>query len=432
MYKPGASNRADALTRREQEQESQLAAKIAIRTQTLLGPDRLDPRIQTELEKDCVGDKICLIETAGLDLINELLQMNRTADSLQDYRNKAEDKTRNDWTIDNGLLKHQDRLVVAEENNLRTRLIAEAHCQVSTAHPGKTKTRKIISDRYYWPGMTTDIDQFVRNCNDCRRSLVPRDKTPGLLKPLPIPDRPWQHVSMDFHEMPKERQGYDTVMLVIDRFGKRPISIPCRKTVDAKEAARLYIQYPYRIYGPPLTIVSDRGPQFISAFWKEFTRILGIKLKLSTAYHPQTDGQTEIANQYLDQRLRPFVNYFQDDWADLLPMMDYAAATLPQESTGFASTQLEMGYLPCTSFNWNQPTGPQTVRKKLSREEARWYAKRLEEAWKVARKNLEKAQESMAKQANKHRREPNFDVEDSVWVTTKNWKTERPSWKLDY
>jgi len=115
---------------------------------------------------------------------------------------------------------------------------------------------------------------------------------------------------MDFHEMPKERQGYNTVMLVINCFGKRPISIPCNKTVNAKEAAKLYIQYPYRIYGPPLTIVSDRGPQFISAFWKEFTCILGIDLKLSTAYHPQTDGQTEIANQYLDQRLRPFVNYF--------------------------------------------------------------------------------------------------------------------------
>ena len=118
---------------------------------------------------------------------------------------------------------------------------------------------------------------------------------------------------MDFHAVPTDRNGYDTVMILVDRFGKRPISLPCKKNIDAKGAARLYIEYPFRIYGPPDTIVSDRGPQFISAFWDEFTRILGIKLKLSTAYHPQTDGQTEIVNQYLDQRLRPFVNYFQDD-----------------------------------------------------------------------------------------------------------------------
>jgi transposase InsO family protein len=322
--------------------------------------------------------------------------------------------------------------VVTKDQNLHTRLIAEAHAQVSIAHPGKNKTRKLIGDRYYWPGMTEDIDRYIRNCNDCRRSTIPRDKTPGLLKPLPIPDRPWQHISIDFHELPRDRNGYDTVMIMVDRFGKRCISIPCKKTTDAKEAAKLYIQYPYRIYGPPDTIVSDRGPQFISAFWDEFTRILGIKLKLSTAYHPQTDGQTEIVNQCLDQKLRPFVNYSQDNWAELLPMMDYAQATLMHSSTGFAPIQPEMGYLPRTSFDWKRSSEPQTAREKLSHEEAQQYARRLEEAWKAARANIQKAQESMERQANKHRREPDFGVGDFVWVTTKNWRTERPSRKLDY
>jgi hypothetical protein len=90
---------------------------------------------------------------------------------------------------------------------------------------------------------------------------------------------------MDFHKLPKDRHRYDTALILVDRFGKRPISIPCKKTIDAKETAQLYIQYPYRIYRLLQTIVSDRGPQFISAFWKEFTSILRIKLKLSTAYH---------------------------------------------------------------------------------------------------------------------------------------------------
>jgi hypothetical protein len=431
MYRPGATNRADALTRREQDLNDQMAAKISLRTQTLLQPEHLDPRIRKELSTKSSSAEICPIDPTEFDLIDELLQANRTDPSLQEYREKAKDAT-SPWSLENGLLKHRERLVVAEEQNLRTRLVAEAHTQVSTAHPGKNKTRKIIGDRYYWPGMVTDIDRYVRNCNDCRRSTIPRDKTPGLLKPLPIPDRPWQHISIDFHELPTDRDGYDMVMILVDRFGKRPFSIPCHKNIDAKEAARLYIHYVYRIYGPPDTIVSDRGPQFISAFWNEFTRILGIRLKLSTAYHPQTDGQTEIVNQYLDQRLRPFVNYFQDNWGELLPLMDYAQATLPHDSTGFAPIQLEMGYLPRTSFDWDRPEGPQTVREKLSHEEAQQYAKRLEEAWVVARTNLEKAQKSMEQQANKHRREPDFTVGDMVWVTTRNWKTERPSRKLDY
>ena len=244
MYKPGSTNCADALTRREQDLENQAAAKIAIRTQALLRPEQLDPRIQAELINKAWGTEIYLIEPADMDLIDELLQANRTAPALQEYREKAKatmTAVNNPWTLENGLLKYQSRLVVAADSYLRTRLIKEAHAQVSTAHLGKTKTRKIIMDRYYWPGMTADIDQYVRNCDDCRRSTIPRDKTPGLLKPLPIPERPWQHISMDFHELPKDRNGYDTALILVDRFGKRTISIPCQKTTDAKETARLYI-----------------------------------------------------------------------------------------------------------------------------------------------------------------------------------------------
>jgi hypothetical protein len=158
--------------------------------------------------------------------------------------------------------------------------------------------------------MTSDIDCYVRNCYNCQCAKILRDKTPGLLKPLPIPERPWQHISMDFHKVLTDRDGYDTVMLLVDCFRKRPISLLCNKNIDTKGTARLYINFSYRIYRLLDTIVSDHGPQFILAFWNKFTRILGIKLKLSTAYHPQTDRQTEIANQYLDQKLCSFVNYF--------------------------------------------------------------------------------------------------------------------------
>ena len=321
MYKPGAQNKADALTRRGQDADSLQSTKTTVRMQTLLGKDQIDPRIQLELATNAaIG---ALEPSQDLDLIDNLLRTNRTSETLTDAREAAV-QPETDYTMEDGLLKHRGRLVVASEDNLRTQLIAEAHTQVSTAHPGKTKTRKLLSTRYFWPGMFSDVDRYVRNCETCRRTTVPRDKTPGLLKLLPIPDRPWQHISMDFHELPTDRQGYDMALVIVDRFGKRTFSIPCFKTINAKETARLFVRDVYRIYGPPDTIVSDRGPQFVSAFWKEFTGILGIKLKLSTAYHPQTDGQTEIANQHLDQRLRPFVNHFQDNWADLLPLMDYA------------------------------------------------------------------------------------------------------------
>jgi transposase InsO family protein len=133
--------------------------------------------------------------------------------------------------------------------------------------------------------------------------------------------------------------------------------------------AQLYVTYVYRHRGAPQTIVSDRGPQFISDFWNEFCRILGTQLKLSTAFHPQTDGQTEIMNQYLDQRLRPFVSYYQDNWSELLPVMDYAQLTMPHESIGMSPFELLNAYPPRTSFDWNMPK-TMTVREQLSREEA--------------------------------------------------------------
>jgi transposase InsO family protein len=105
---------------------------------------------------------------------------------------------------------------------------------------------------------------------------------------------------VDFKSFPKDRRGFDTIAVFVDRFGKRLISIPCYRTIDALELAQLYIIYVHKYYGPATTIVSDRGPQFVSAFWDEFSRILGTKIKLSTAFHPQTNGQTENANQYID------------------------------------------------------------------------------------------------------------------------------------
>jgi hypothetical protein len=139
---------------------------------------------------------------------------------------------------------------------------------------------------------------------------------------------------MDFRSYAKDKHGFDNVVVFVDRMTKRPVSIPCHKNIDAKETARIFLTHIYRQKWAPVTLVSDRGSQFISDFWDEFCSLIRTKLKLSTAAHPETDGQTEIVNQYMSQRIRPFVNYFQDDWSEWLPMVDFAASCLPHESTG--------------------------------------------------------------------------------------------------
>jgi len=108
--------------------------------------------------------------------------------------------------------------------------------------------------------MVIDIDRYIRNCDNCRRSTIPQDKTLGLLKPLPIPNRPWQYISIDFHKLPTDRDGYNIVIILVNRFSKRLFLIPYYKNINTKEAARLYIHYVYRIYGPLDTIISNYSP----------------------------------------------------------------------------------------------------------------------------------------------------------------------------
>src|SRR6266536_3361180 len=357
MYRSGKENaKADALTRRDDEVELQDELKTEYRTRAFLSQDQIDPRVLQDLGIDVGEMSLAPIEEPSFDestgLLDRILEDNRQAPSLQALRRQAQ----------------------REEDS---ELIREAHAQVSTAYPGRDKTYQLLRPRYYWRGMLSDVERFVRNCHPCRRAHIPRDKTPGMLHPLLIPEHPWQHVTMDFKSMPKDKAGYDNVFVVIDRLSKQAVSIPCHKTITAEDMAWLYIVFIYRYFGPPASIVSDRGPQFVSKFWEEFCRILGIKLKLSTAFHPQTDGQTEIMNQYLDQRLRPFVNYYQDNWSEMLPMMDYAQLTLPHSSIGMAPYELIHGRLPRTSFDWNTPTAT-TVQERLSQEKARQVATRMQ------------------------------------------------------
>ena len=427
-FRAGKSNeKADTLTRREQDVKSQETLMKESRFQTMLQPEQLSPEVLQDVQ----------LAPVTLDqslLIDRILQDNRTAAELDELRIKAQKEPESVWGLKEGLLLREGKLVVPDTQwkgiPLKTALIREAHSQLSTAHPGRTKTTQILKERYYWTGLGSDVAQYIRNCHDCRRAHVSRDKTPGLLQPLAVPYRPWQHITVDFKEFPPSANGYDMIVVFVDRLGKRPISIPCHKTIDAKHLAKLFINNVYRYWGAPESIVSDRGPQFISQFWNEFCTALGIKLKLSTAHHAQTDGQTEIVNQYIDQRLRPFVNYYQDNWDELLPIIDFAQASMKHEATGQSPIFTEMGYELRCSFDWNKPRDPAAPKDTLNQQEAKDLVKRIHDAWKFAQDGVSQAQQRYATQANKKRREIDFDVGDSVWVTTKHWNLHRPSRKL--
>ncbi|KAK8057123.1 retrovirus polyprotein [Apiospora saccharicola] len=279
---------------------------------------------------------VCLLEDnddapaeSGVLLTDALLDANRKDDDLATYRARARNQDK-DFHMSNGLLLFQSRLVVPGVFVIR--LIHEMHARITSAHPGRNKTRMLIAAQYWWPRMNGDIDRYLANYMTCKASKHPRDKTPGLLKPLPVPYRAWHSLAVDFKSMPKDKQGRDDVLVVIDRLSKAVWSTACTISATAGDAARMYYEGPFRIFGLPKNITSDRGPQFVTDFTNEMSRILGIKWKLATSGHSQTAGQAEIINEYLDQRLRPYVNHFQDNWAVALPAMDAVQLSMPHES----------------------------------------------------------------------------------------------------
>lgn len=421
-YRPGKENAiADILSRKDELTPTQKSAKEAEKTRLVFPPEVILAPVKIDETID------------NLRVTEEVLQANRMDPSLDKERAKAQANTTL-WDLSTGLLLHDKKLVVPDDNNnLRTRLIRQIHNTTATAHPGRNKTKALIKRIYWWPSWGGDVDQYVANCHECRKSHKPRDKTPGLLHPLPIPLRTWNDLSMDFHAPGSTSKGYDNIFVVVDRLSKRHVSLPTSKGATARTAASLFYRYLWRFRGYPLTITSDRGPQFISDFMNELSKLTRTRLKLSTAEHAQTDGQTEIVNQIIDTRLRPFVNHFQDDWADLLPALDAAGAACPHESTGLSPSMVDYGYEPRLDFDWTLATEEfRTPREKLNRQEAQQWAKRIDDAVTYARACIEQAQARQVKQANKKRRIPDFGPGDNVYIVKKTWKTDRPSDKLDY
>jgi len=199
-----------------------------------------------------------------------------------------------------GLLWYQGKIWIPKNEGIGTALIAKHHEPPQAGHGRRAKTTELISRRYYWPKIREDIKRFIENCDTCQRTKVVRHAPYGLLQSNKAPDRRWKSIAMDFiTDLPKS-EGYDTILVVIDRLTKMSHFIPCSKDLDARQFAILFMKEIVRLHGLPHDIITDRGTLFSSDLWKETTGKLGIERRPSTAFHPQTDRQTERTNAILE------------------------------------------------------------------------------------------------------------------------------------
>jgi len=231
-----------------------------------------------------------------------------------------EDRKVRDIKKENGVLYRKGSLWVPQ--GLIQRILESEHDTKVAGHMGQDKTIELIRRNFWWPKMNEQIIDFVRSCPECQQNKAARHQPYGLSSPLELPYAPWQSIAMDFiTELPRS-EGCDQLWVVIDRFTKMAHFIPLKEKTAA-DLVKIFAREIWRFHGLPTDIVSDRDSRFTSETWKGFLELLGIRPRMSTAFHPQTDGQTERLNQTIEAYLRAFVAKEQNNWVALLPMAEF-------------------------------------------------------------------------------------------------------------
>lgn len=335
--------------------------------------------------------------------------------------------------IDN-MLYFRDRIYVPEGNDLRTLLLQTVHDSVDAGHPGKNKMYDIVSRDYWWPNLSKDSATFVKNCHDCARNKINRQRYSGTLKPLPVPMQRWREISVDFvGPFAQKSDGFDGIMVTVDRLSKERHYSPCIMNMNAEDLATIFIRDVWKHHGLPSSIVSDRGTLFVSEFWRAVCHILNVKLLLSSSYHPESDGQTEVANSYMLAYLRQYIDFLQKDWAKWLPLAEFAANNAMNVSTGVSPFFANKGFHPRMSFGPPRtvPAGSsRTIRKKNIDGTA--FATKMEEISTILQDNMKRAQAAQEVQANKNRTPgPAYKVGDLVFLDRRNITSAKLISKLD-
>ncbi|KAL9244399.1 hypothetical protein vseg_018179 [Gypsophila vaccaria] len=314
-----------------------------------------------------------------------------------------------DFVMQDGFLFKGNRLCVPK-HTVRELLVREAHGGGLAGHFGVAKTLEVLKEHFHWPKMQGDVHNVVSKCVTCH--IAKSKFKPGEYTPLPIPNRPWEDISMDFIvALPRTQRGKDAIMVVVDRFSKMAHFVACNKTDDASNIADLYFREVVRLHGVPKTIVSDRDSKFLSYFWNTLWRKVGTKLLFSTSHHPQTDGQTEVTNRTLGTLLRGLVSKTQKDWDVKLAHAEFAYNRSPTHATAHSPFEIVYGLNPYLPLDLIPLPSDELVHK-----DAESKLKSMLKLHEQVRERIKAVNEAYKLKSNKHRSPRLFDVGDLVWV----------------
>jgi hypothetical protein len=333
---------------------------------------------------------------------------------------------RKTFTVENDIIYFHDLIYVPNVPSIFTVLMREVHDVKIGGHVGMNKTLEILKRKFYWPKMQYHVQRYIASCQKCQENKNSNTSPIGLLSPLPIPNKKWEVVSIDFITfLPMTKNKYDAIMVVVDKLTKMVHYIPCTSDINAVQVARLFFNHIVRHHGIPSTIISDRDSKFTSLFWKELWSCLGTTLNMSSSFHPETDGQTERSNRTLEDMLRSYVSIHQDDWDEYLTSLEIAC----NNSMNASSNQ--------TAFYLNSGQHPNLALSSAIKSKNNVYVPSVNEmidnmnnAIRDAKICLHQAQQRQKHYADQHRREIQFVVGDKVMLSTNNLSSLNKSPKL--
>ena len=314
------------------------------------------------------------------------------------------------------------RIVVPNDPELKRDLIFEHHDTLLSGHPGRDRTIESIERKFWWPTLRADVSDYVARCDSCQRNKPVTGKAAGMTMPLPIPSQPWESISMDFIlGLPTTTKGHNAIVVFVDRLTKMVHLRPCKKAINAEETAQLMFDAVVRLHGLPKTIVSDRDPKFTGAFFPALLKRVGAKQNLSTAFHPETDGQTERMNRILGDMMRNYVDRDQSAWDSYLGPAEFAMNNLKNRSTGVSPFYLNYGFHPRTPLHLELGDSVPAAKRFTDT-----YAERLA----TAKRCMEEAQLRAKLYRDKHRKHVEYSEGQYVLLSTKNLASQRGTKKL--
>ncbi|GAU24592.1 hypothetical protein TSUD_289530 [Trifolium subterraneum] len=325
---------------------------------------------------------------------------------IHDLQKDSKSHPKFSWTRDE--LRRNGKLVIGANTTIKDTILTWLHSSVVGGHSVRDVTASRVKSLFYWKGMTKDIFNFVKNCGICQKNKSDLAAYPGLLQPLPVPHQIWTNISMDFVEGLPTSGGKQVIFVVVDRLSKYAHFMALAHPYTALDVAQVFLDNVFKLHGLPESITSDRDPIFLSSFWTEFFKLQGVALNKSSAYHPQTDGQTEVVNKCLETYLRCMCSDEPKKWFNWLSLAEWwyntnyhsSIHTTPFEVVYGQPPPIHLPYLPGSAENL-------TVDRSLMARE---------EAIKLLKFHLLRAHNRMAQQANKHRSDRVFAIGDYVYL----------------